>query len=214
MKRNIKIILIDIIYFLLITIILILTRITVSGYITQIQSYGGSLNQINVNENITQTQSLLSSLSSLATRAYLLIFLVVPLVIFILYIIFQHISFKREKFSYKKFILISLAPFLTLILALFSFNIYTLILFIIASYLTFISYFYDTKKFSLAFKKIYKLFPMYLLYLILSLLAIGFFYLTYTRIVIDLEFIPIFIFAVIFSILFSLYKTYLIKNLS
>ena len=58
---------------------------------------------------------------------------------------------------------------------------------------------------------IYKLFPMYLVYLILPLFSIGFFYLAYTKLIINTEFILILIFAVIFSIVFSLYKSYLLN---
>lgn len=214
MKHKLKIILLDISYFLLFTIILILTRIIIANFLSQIQGYGGQLNEINVNQNIQEAQDLLSQLTSFTTKAYLFIFILVPLILFILYIIFQGLTFKKEKFSYKRFILISLIPSVLLVLTLLVYNIYFLILFIITSYLAFVLYFYDFKKIDLAYKKIYKLFPMYLLYSLLPMLTIGFFYLTYTRINIGLDFLFILLFAIIFSLIFSLYKTYLIKKLA
>ena len=55
---------------------------------------------------------------------------------------------------------------------------------------------------------------MYLLYLFLPMLTIGFFYLTYTRINIGLDFLFILLFGILFSLVFSLYKIYLIKKLN
>ena len=214
MKHKLKIILLDLVYFLLISMILILTRARVGGFLEEIKVYGSALDSLNVNENIQEVQGILSSLNSIATKTYLFIFVLIPLVIFIIYIIFQAKTLKKEKFSYKNFILFSLIPFVFLALTIFLSNIYTLILFIITGYLTFVLYFYDLKKIKIVFNKIYKLFPMYLIYLILPILSLGFFYLAYTRISLGIEFLLILLFAVLFSIIFSLYKFYLLRKLN
>jgi len=213
MKHKLKIILLDLLYFLLFTIILISTRQKIRDFLINIQGFGISLQTVNINENLQEAQNLLSQLNVLAVKAYLFLFLIVPLIIFILYILFQSLAFKKHNFSYKRFILISLIPFIILILSMFLFNIYLAIFFIIASYLAFVLYFYDFKKLKIAYKKIYILFPIYLLYLVLPILAIGFFYLAYTRIFISIDAIWIFMLAALFSLMFSYYKIYLVKKL-
>jgi len=213
MKHKIKVILLDLIYFLLVAIILILTRNITYGFLSEIQGFGGQLNAININENLAEAQNLLSSLTSITTKAYIFIFVIVPLIIFVFYILLQGKTFKKEKFSYKNFTLISIIPFIFLILGLFI-NSKFFILFLITGYIAFILYFYPLKKLDLSYKKIYKLFPIYLVYAILPLLILGFFYLAYTRIAISMDFIVILAFAVIFSLIFSLYKIYLLKKLA
>jgi len=213
-NKTIKIFFLDLTYFLLLTIILILTKIKINEFLARLQTYGSQLNTININQDIQEAQSLLSQISSVTNKAYIFLFIIVPLIIFILYIIFQGLTFKREKSSLKNFILINLAPFIFLILALFLFNIYLFILFIITSYLAFVLYFYNFKKLKISLTKIYKLFPFYLIYIILSILITGFFYLSYTRIYISTDFIWIFLFGILLNLLFSYYKIYLIKSLN
>ena len=213
MKFKIKIILIDLAYFLLLTLILILTRIKISEFLVNIQGYGTQLNAVNINENLQETQNLLSQINSVATKASIFLFIIVPLIIFILYIIFQGLTLKKDKKYFKKFILINLVPYIILVVSLFLFNTYLFILFIITSYLAFVLYFYDKKKIKIALNKIYKLFSLYLIYALLQILIIGFFYLGYTRIPISTDFVWIFVFAVLFSLIFSFYKIYLVKKL-
>ena len=214
MKHKLKIILLDLAYSLLISMILILTKIRVGSFLEEIKIYGSTLDTLDVNQNIQEVQGILSSLNSIATKAYLFIFVLIPLIIFVIYIIFQSKTLMKDKFSYKNFILFSLIPFVFLTLTILLSNLYTLILFIITGYLTFVLYFYDLKKIKIAFNKIYKLFPMYLVYLILPILSLGFFYLAYTRINVGVEFLLILLFAVLFSIIFSLYKSYLLRKLN
>ena len=214
MKHKLKIILLDLAYSLLISMILILTKIRVGSFLEEIKIYGSTLDTLDVNQNIQEVQGILSSLNLIATKAYLFIFVLIPLIIFVIYIIFQSKTLMKDKFSYKNFILFSLIPFVFLTLTILLSNLYTLILFIITGYLTFVLYFYDLKKIKIAFNKIYKLFPMYLVYLILPILSLGFFYLAYTRINVGVEFLLILLFAVLFSIIFSLYKSYLLRKLN
>ena len=213
MKHKLKIILIDILYFFLVSIILILTRNITYGFLSRIQTFGGQLNAININENLLEAQNLLSNLTSVTTKAYIFIFFIVPLIIFAIYVLLQGATFKKGKFSYKNFTLTSIVPFIFLILGLFI-DSWFFILFLITSYIAFILYFYPYKKLDLSYKKIYKLFPIYLIYTILPLLILGFFYLAYTRMAISMDFIVILVFAVIFSLIFSLYKVYLSKKLN
>ena len=74
MKHKLKIILLDISYFLIFTIILILTKVIITNFLSQIQGFGGQLDEININQNIQETQDLLSQLTSFTTKAYLFIF--------------------------------------------------------------------------------------------------------------------------------------------
>ena len=116
MKQKLKTILLDLIYFLLVAIILILTRNITYGFLSEIQGFGGQLNAININENLGEAQNLLSNLTSITTKAYIFIFFIVPLIIFAIYILLQGATFKKDKFSYKNFTLISIIPFIFLIL--------------------------------------------------------------------------------------------------
>ena len=212
-SKLIKTFFLDIAYFLLLIIILILTKGEIRNFLINIQNYSSQLNAVNINENLEQAQILLSQVNSVASKASLFLFIIVPLTIFILYIIFQGLTFKKEKNSYKKFILINLAPFIFLILTMFTFNTYLFILWIIISYLSFILYFYDFKKLKFAITKIYKFFPLYLIYLTLQILIIGFLYLSYTRIYISIDFIWLFLLSLLFTLLFSYYKIILVEKL-
>src|SRR3989344_131685 len=142
MKHKLKIILLDLAYSLLISMILILTKIRVGSFLEEIKIYGSTLDTLDVNQNIQEVQGILSSLNLIATKAYLFIFVLIPLIIFVIYIIFQSKTLMKDKFSYKNFILFSLIPFVFLTLTILLSNLYTLILFIITGYLTFVLYFY------------------------------------------------------------------------
>ena len=140
MKQKLKVILLDFIYFLLFAIILILTKIKLGKILINLKSYGAGLNTF-TSQNVQEVQNLLSQLNSIAINAFIFLFIIIPLISFILYVLFQGLTFKKEKFSFKRFILISLFPFIALILTLFTLNVYLLILFIVTGYLTFILYF-------------------------------------------------------------------------
>ena len=219
-KMNLKFIrtfLLDLTFFVFTIIILILGRLKLMQMLVGLQGYGPQLNSIDPNANILQTQNLLSQINTSADKIYIYLFIILPLIIFILYILIQGFSFyllKKQKNFFIKFILSSLVPIIILVLAISQYNYILLVLFFISSYLAFFLYFKDLKEIKLAYKKIYVYFPYYLVYLILSLLILSSFFMTDASYKISNLFFWYLTFGILFTGFFSLYKIYLVKKLS
>ncbi len=212
-SKFIKIFFLDLSYFLLSLIILILAREKIKEILIKIQSYAPELNLVDPNQ--IEAQNLISQISSLANTAYLFIFIIIPIIIFLLYILLQGYSFyilKKEKNYFLKFTLASLPTFVFLILLMFKYNLYLLIITILSSYLSFFLYFMDLNKIKLAFAKIYKYFPLYLIFAILSLSIISLFFMSYLIILTKTNYF-LFLFGIIFISLFSYYKIILAEKL-
>jgi hypothetical protein len=215
MKNKIlKIFPLDLIYFLLFTFVLILSRSWIQQFLLKLRSYAPQLNAINPNSNTIEAQNLITNINSLANNAYLFIFIIIPLIIFIIYILLQGYSFyllKKEKNYLLKFALVSLPSIIFITLLTFNPNIYLFIITFLTMYLSFFLYFKDLNKIKLAFIKIYKYFPAFLLYLALSLIIITLLFVSYVTFLTQMNYLLLLIFALIFIIVFSYYKIYLIK---
>jgi hypothetical protein len=208
MKKFIKIFFLDLLYFSLFLIIIFLSRAKIQKLFANIQSYTPQLNLIN---STIENQNLISQINSQVTYSYLFIFILIPLLIFAVYILLQGCSFyilKKEKNHFVKFTLVSLPTFIFFTLLMFNYNFYLLIITLLSSYYAFYSYYKNNLK--LILRKSYKYFPLCLAYLILSLLSIIFLFLSFLSISTKTNYILIFIsLAIIF--LFSYYKIFLIK---
>ncbi len=212
--RILKIFFLDFVYFILLLFIVLFSRLQIQSLLSKIQSYAPELNTLN-NQNILDAQGLISQINSLSVQAYLFIFIVIPLIIFILYILLQGYGFyllKKEKKFLLKFSIINLPVFIFISLLIFIPNVYLFILVMLISYLTFFLHFHDKKRIPLTLTKFYKYFPAYLLYLILSLLIIISLFLAYTTFSVQGNYIILLIFSIIFTLLLSLYKIYLFKK--
>ena len=212
--RILKIFFLDFVYFILLLFIVLFSRLQIQSLLSKIQSYAPELNTLN-NQNILDAQGLISQINSLSVQAYLFIFIVIPLIIFILYILLQGYGFyllKKEKKFLLKFSIINLPVFIFISLLIFIPNVYLFILVMLISYLTFFPHFHDKKRIPLTLTKFYKYFPAYLLYLILSLLIIISLFLAYTTFSVQGNYIILLIFSIIFTLLLSLYKIYLFKK--
>jgi len=208
MKKFLKIFFLDLIYFSLFLIIIFLSRSKIKGILENVQSYAPQLNFIN---NTIDTQNLISQINSQVSYAYLFLFIMIPLLIFCIYIIFQGFSFyilKKHKNYILKFALTSFPTFIFFTLLMFNYNFYLLIIFLFSGYYSFFSYFSNNLK--LFFKKIYKYFPLYLAYLILSLLTIILLFLSFLSISTKTNYILILL-GIISTLLFSYYKIFLMK---
>src|SRR3989344_8731222 len=125
-QKLIKTFLLDLSYFLLFIFILITSKEKVKSFLLQIQSYSPQLNAIDPNQNILEAQNLISQINSLANNAYLFIFIIIPIIIFVLYVLLQGYGFyllKKEKNYLIKFTLASLPSFIFFTLLLFNQNL-------------------------------------------------------------------------------------------
>ena len=211
--KFIKIFSLDLSYFLLLLTILILAREKIKEILIKIQSFSPQLNLIDPNQS--EAQTLINQINALTNNTYLFIFIIIPIIIFILYILLQGYSFyilNKEKNYFLKFALASLPTFIFLILSIFKDNLYLLIITIFSGYLSFFFYFRDLSKIRLAFTKIHKYFPLYLLFLILFLSVISLFFMAYLTALTEINYF-LFVFGIIFVLIFSYYKTIISEKL-
>ena len=214
-QKLIKTFLLDLSYFLLFIFILITSKEKVKSFLLQIQSYSPQLNAIDPNQNILEAQNLISQINSLANNAYLFIFIIIPIIIFVLYVLLQGYGFyllKKEKNYLIKFTLASLPSFIFFTLLLFNQNLYLLIITILTFYLSFFLYFKDLSKIKLAFTKIYKYFPLFLLYLVLSLIILSMLFIFYISLLTEIKYYLLLIIGLIFIFIFSYYKIVLVEK--
>ena len=213
-NKLLKIFFLDLSYFLLFIFILMVSRSKIQQFLLNIQTYGPELNALDPSQNVLEAQNLLNQISSLSNQVYIFMFLIVPLIIFILYVSLQGYSLyllKKEKYYLIKFSLASLPSFVFFTLLVFNPNIYLLIILILTSYLSFFLYFKELSEIKLIFTKIYKYFPLYLLYALLAISIISIFFIAYLNIVSDNAYLLLLIFGMIFTLIYSWYKISLIK---
>ena len=153
-------------------------RNKVSEYLITAQGYSNLLESSNLS-NIIDVNNNLDSLNVIVQKTYIYSFIIFPIVIFLLYVIFQGMSYYliKKNFSVKKKFNIYLLRFLlssllfVFILLLFirdiifnEFSILLLVILLLLGYFTILSYYYldsNLKKiFNLGLKKIYVLLPL------------------------------------------------------
>ena len=217
MKKLLKMFLIDFLYFLLTTIVIIAGKLKITQMYLSLQEYGPQLDTLNLDNDVALAQTLLSQINNSATEISLYLFIVIPLIAFILYGTFQgysYYSLHKKKNFLMKFILASLVSLIFLVLLIFKFHYDLVALFVISSYLTFFLYFKELKNIKLALNKVHIYFPYFLVYFILFFLPLTAFFMTDASYGVGNLFYWYFIFGIILTILFSTYKIYLIKKLS
>ena len=213
-NKFLKIFSLDLSYFLIFLIILIVSRLKIAQLLLNIQTYSPKLNAINPNEDVVGAQNLINELGSLTNQAYLVLFIIIPLIIFLVYVLIQGYSFyllNKEKNYLLKFSLVSLPSLIFLSLLIFNPNIYLLIILILTMYFSFFMYFKKFNKIEEIFTKFYKFFPLYLIYLILSLIIISVLFVGYIIINFQPSYFIALIIGMIFIILFSYYKIKLVE---
>ena len=215
-NKLIKIFALDLSYFLILLAVLIFTRAKIFDLLLKIQSYSPQLNAIDPSQNISAAQALINEINYISNQAYWFIFIIIPVIIFVIYIFLQGYSFyllKKEKNYLLKFSLASLPSFIFFALFLFKPSIILFIISILAFYLTFFLHFKDLNKIKLLITKLYKFFPLFLIYLILSLAIIVLFYITYLTSQVGGNYHLLFIISLLFALLFSYYKIILVEKL-
>ena len=215
-QKFLKTFFLDLSYFIFLLIIFILGKLKLKEILTTIQSFSPSLNSLDPNKDILQAQTLLNQINSLSNQAYLFLFIIIPLLIFIAHVSIQGYSFyilKKEKNYFLKFILINIPLFIFLTLLIVNFNIYLFILIILVGYSTFFLYFKDLSKLKLALTKIYKFFPLFLFFIILFLIPISLFALSYLNLAVNGNYLLFFILGIIFTLILSFYKVILAEKL-
>ena len=213
-QKLLKTFFLDLSYFLIFIFVLMISRSKIQQVLLNIQTYGPELNALDPSQNVLEAQNLLNQISSLSNQAYVFMFLIVPLIIFILYVSLQGCSFyllKKEKYYLVKFSLASLPSFIFFTLLVFNPNIYLLIILILTTYLSFFLYFKELNEIKLIFTKIHKYFPLYLLYTLLAVSITSIFFIAYLNIVSGNSYILLLIFGMIFTLIYSWYKISLIK---
>lgn len=213
-NKFLKIFSLDLSYFLIFLVILIVSRLKIAQLLLTIQSYSPKLTAINPNEDVVGAQNLINELSSLTNHTYLFLFIIIPLIIFLVYALIQGYSFyllKKEKNYLLKFSLVSLPSLIFLSLLIFNPNIYLLIILILTMYFSFFIYFKKFNKIKEIFTKFYKFFPLYLIYLILSLIIISVLFVGYIIINFQPNYFIILIIGIIFIMVFSYYKIKLVE---
>lgn len=213
-NKFLKIFSLDLSYFLIFLVILLVSRLKIAQLLLTIQSYSPKLTAINPNEDVVGAQNLINELSSLTNHTYLFLFIIIPLIIFLAYVLIQGYSFyllKKEKNYLLKFSLVSLPSLIFLSLLIFNPNIYLLIILILTMYFSFFMYFKKFSEIKKMFTKIYKFFPLYLIYLILSLIIISIFFVGYIIINFQPSYFVILIIGITFIMLFSYYKVKLVE---
>ncbi|MBI2106688.1 hypothetical protein HYT57_01775 [Candidatus Woesearchaeota archaeon] len=147
MKKTIKNILrtflLDFGFVLFLGTFLILARNKVGNYISQMNIYLPQINSIDPNIDPAAAELLIKDANSIANNMFIFL-IVIPIVVFLIYFIFQGLSFyyfKKERKYLIYFFVTSLFSYLLLIILLTKgFNIPLILVFLLTSYLTFLSY--------------------------------------------------------------------------
>lgn len=133
----------DIGFVLFLGAFLILARNKIGNYISQINIYLPQINSINPNIDPAVVDILIKDANSIVNNMFIFLF-VIPVVVFLIYFIFQGLSFyyfKKEKKYLIYFFVTSLFSYLLLIILLTNgFNIPLILVFLLIAYLTFLSY--------------------------------------------------------------------------
>src|SRR3989344_3228309 len=129
-QKLLKTFFLDLSYFLIFIFVLMVSRSKIQQFLLNIQTYGPELNALDPGQNVLEAQNLLNQISSLSNQVYIFMFLIVPLIIFILYVSLQGYSLyllKKEKYYLIKFSLASLPSFVFFTLLVFNPNLLLLI---------------------------------------------------------------------------------------
>jgi len=179
-KENIfRTYLLDLGFVLSLGIFLILARNKIGSYISQMNLYLPSINSIDPNFSSTAADFLINEANSIANNMFILL-LIIPVVVFLIYFIFQGLSFyylKRERRYLIYFFVSSLLPYALLMLLLTKgFNLPLILIFLLLSYLTFLSYLQIREEGYLGLlKKSYAMFFVFFGYLMLWAISLSLF---------------------------------------
>jgi hypothetical protein len=212
-KKYAKPFTLDLLFFLLSFVFILLTKLKITSFLIEINSYSPQLEVLQLTQNTEEAYLILQSLNSVVAKAFVFV-LLLPVLLFIIYTLTQSFTFSKQKDYFKKFSIFTLVPFVLLLLALFYSSISLFILSFLTYYLTFLLYFkFDKNHLIKLLKKFYLTFPLFLVYVLLIVLILFFLTLSlFAFFNFAFFFIPIIVLILIY--LFTIYKQFLIKKLS
>src|SRR3989344_1689911 len=170
----------DIGFVLFLGAFLILARNKIGNYISQINIYLPQINSINPNIDPAVADILIKDANSIVNNMFIFLF-VIPVVVFLIYFIFQGLSFyyfKKERKYLIYFFVTSLFSYIVFILLLTesNFNLFLILISLLFAYLTFLSYLQiKEESYLMLLKKSYVLFFVFLGYLVLWILSLSLF---------------------------------------
>jgi len=215
-KNFFKLLSLDVGFFVVITLLFVFFKAKINSYVFLFQDYSFVLASINPELNPVEAEQALQLVNSLANNA-LFLFILIPVILFIVYVAFQGGSFaflQKKKNYLMKFSLITLPVYLLLVLAAFyGWPVWTWIFIFLLGYGMFLLYLqHDWKKVMKLFKKAYVTFPLYLGYAAFFFFIGLFLFYFYLQTIIELY--PYWIFAVILILLLGLswYRLWLVKK--
>ncbi|MBI4159331.1 hypothetical protein HY500_03685 [Candidatus Woesearchaeota archaeon] len=172
--------LLDIGFVLFLGFFLIFSRNIVGNYISQMNVYLPQINSIDPNLDPVGAEFLIKDANSISNNMFIFL-LVIPVVVFLIYFIFQGLSFyylKKEKKYLIYFFVTSLFSYIlfALLLTKSSFNIPLILIFLLIAYLTFLSYLtINGEDYLKLLKQSYVLFFVFLGYLLLWIISFSLF---------------------------------------
>ena len=173
-KKYAKPFTLDLLFFLLSFVFILLTKLKITSFLIEINSYSPQLEVLQLTQNTEEAYLILQSLNSVVAKAFVFV-LLLPVLLFIIYTLTQSFTFSKQKDYFKKFSIFTLVPFVLLLLALFYSSISLFILSFLTYYLTFLLYFkFDKNHLIKLLKKFYLTFPLFLVYVLLIVLILFF----------------------------------------
>ncbi|HLC62914.1 MAG TPA: hypothetical protein VJJ21_01200 [Candidatus Nanoarchaeia archaeon] len=216
-RKFLKIFGFDLGFFVLLIIIFAFLRAKIRTYLSVIGDYNSLIAGINPENDLAKAVDVLQGLSSVAGKAYFLI-LVAPIVIYLVYVFMQGMSFnlnKKDKYLLK-FSIASLPGYVFLLLA-FNYawlNVIVLLLFFVLCYFTFLFYLKPYYKGVLKLAKDFKMILYFIAYLLFFVFIFSFFMIFYLETLADSYMYAYLIFALIFILGLSRYKLWLVEKFS
>jgi hypothetical protein len=190
-KKFFYFLLFDFLFIFLSFIFLFYIRKKLQGYLILMQQFSSQL----TTENLILLENVLPNLNTVVQRALVYIYLI-PVVIFILFCIFQSINFRLiygDKIldirNSLKFSLVSLPFFVFLSCFILKFDLIFILITLLIGYFTLNSYSFlkdklneiVKKTFKIGLRRIYLFFPLYIVFLILIFLLFVFIFMIYVN---------------------------------
>lgn len=179
-KKNIlRTFLLDLGFVLFLGTFLILARNKIGNYILQMNFYLPQIDSIDPNIDPSTAEILIKDANAIANNMFIFL-IIIPIIVFLIYFIFQGLSFyylKREKKYLIYFFVSSLFSYIIFIILLTKgFNLPFILIFLLIAYLTFLSYIeIREENYLKLLKKSYTLFFVFLGYLILWIISLSLF---------------------------------------
>lgn len=216
-KNILKSFALDLGFIIVMTVLLLFIKNKLQNYLDILKQYGPSLALIDPNTNVLEAQQVLQEVSELANKAILFI-IIIPIIVFLLYVIFHGYNFyllKKKKNYLLKFGLISLPgyAFLIVMLNYLFFDFLSWIILILLFFTAFVFYLQPNKKgFINLLKKYYYVIPGFIGYLVILFFIIFFIIMFYLQTLININMYWLLLLALIFIFGLSWYRYWLVER--